>query len=232
MANKKSYRPMMSEKEAKIKRKWHDAAYDEMRKRKTTKITYLGRKFIVPKDVFPPARMSRLLGESVLEEVKTQDRVLDMGTGCGNNAILAASKSSDVVAVDINPSAVKCAKENAKLNNVSLRIRVFKSDLFQNVEGKFDLIIFDPPFRWFSPRTMLERSISDKDYKTLEAFFRNAKNFLNKRGRILIFFGTSADMKYMKHLIKEYGYRRKEVCKEELEKYDNKWVYYVFRLTV
>ncbi|HKJ96591.1 MAG TPA: hypothetical protein VJ944_02475 [Thermoplasmataceae archaeon] len=44
---------------------------------------------MVPKEVMPPAWMSKLLGKTILEEVKENDRVLDMGTGSGINAILA-----------------------------------------------------------------------------------------------------------------------------------------------
>ena len=53
---------------------------------------YLKRIFVVPREVFPTAWMSKLLGKSILEDVKEGDRVLDMGTGCGVNAILAASR--------------------------------------------------------------------------------------------------------------------------------------------
>ena len=67
-------------------------------------------------------------------------------------AVFAASKSTNVTAVDVNPSTVECARANAELNNLSSRITVKESDLFENVEGQYNLIIFDPPFRWFEPR--------------------------------------------------------------------------------
>jgi release factor glutamine methyltransferase len=50
----------------------------------------------------PITGASHLLGQAVLADVRESDRVLDMGTGSGDNAILAASKANDVVAVDIN----------------------------------------------------------------------------------------------------------------------------------
>ena len=59
-----------------------------------------------------------------ITEEKETDRVLDMGTGSGIQAILAASKSSNVVAVDMNPFAVKCTKLNVNLNKLSSRIQV------------------------------------------------------------------------------------------------------------
>ena len=133
---------------------------------------FLGRKIVVPQNVFSPVPWEHnLLAKTVLREVKETDSVLDMGTGSGVQAILAASKSSNVTAVDVNPFAAECAKANAKLNKLSSRITVKESDLFENVKGKFDLIVFDPPFRWFEPRDMWERSSADKEYCTLKLFF-------------------------------------------------------------
>ena len=86
-----TYKPMMSEKKVEKRLEWHTSAYKSMKSRKITSFKYLGRKFIVPNNVFAPAPMSKLLGKSVLKEVCKKDRVLDMGTGSGNNAILAAS---------------------------------------------------------------------------------------------------------------------------------------------
>lgn len=65
--------------------------------------------------------------------------MLDLGTGSGVNGIVAAARSSDVVAVDVNPSAVECARKNAELNGVGSRCGVRESDLFENVTGRFDL---------------------------------------------------------------------------------------------
>jgi release factor glutamine methyltransferase len=81
-------------------------------------------------------------------EVTAGDYVLDMGAGCGILGILAAGKARGVVSVDINPYSVYCAKENAKLNNVSNKIYCIQGDLFTPLsEGsKFDLILFNAPY--------------------------------------------------------------------------------------
>ena len=84
-------------------------------------IEYLGLSLVVPPHVFPPAPMSGLLGEAVLDEVRDDDRVLDMGTGSGVNAILAASRSTDVLGVDVNPHAVRAAVDNAACLGVAYR---------------------------------------------------------------------------------------------------------------
>ena len=141
------YTPQRSEDEVRIRKQWHDSVYRKMEDQKTVHRQYLGRKLVIPREVTPPAWMSKLLGKTILEEVRDSDRVLDMGTGSGINAILAASKSSHVLAVDINPYCIETGQRNAARNGVASRIEFRESDLFSNVDGKFDLIIFDPPFR-------------------------------------------------------------------------------------
>ncbi|MGH3607044.1 MAG: methyltransferase, partial [Pseudonocardiaceae bacterium] len=46
--------------------------------------------------------------------------------------------------------ALAVARDNALRNGVADRIEVRRSDVFSNVDGRFDLIVFDPPFRWFA----------------------------------------------------------------------------------
>lgn len=223
------YQPMMSDERAKKIKQWHENAISEQTRQQTVEADVLGRKFEVPAEVFEPKPVG--LWESVLDEVKEGDRVLDMGTGSGVNGIIAASKSSDVVAVDINPASVENAKHNAELNNVASRMHFAVSDLFGAVEGRFDLIMFDPPFRWFRPRNMRERSTTDENYQTLTVFFKEAKDYLSKDGRILLFFGTSGDIDYLYKLITEAGFKKEVVHHSEYEKDGMGVEYFTFRLT-
>ena len=71
------YRPMMPEEYAEKLRRWHDAAYEEMRQRGERRLSCLGREFVVPEHVFVPTAMADLLGAAVLDEVREVDRVLD-----------------------------------------------------------------------------------------------------------------------------------------------------------
>lgn len=71
---------------------------------------------------------------------------LDLGTGCGIQALLAAQHSDSVLAVDRNPRAVQLATFNAKLNGIT-NIEYLEGDLFEPVRGQtFDLVISNPPF--------------------------------------------------------------------------------------
>ena len=225
-----TYRPVMSDAEQRRIREWHEAAYESVRDLGEQTVEYLGRTFVVPPGVFPPAPMSRLLGEAVLAEVRDTDRVLDMGTGCGVNAILAASRSTDVLGVDLNPAAVEAAVGNAGRNGVADRTAFRESDVFSAVDGRFDLMVFDPPFRWFAPRDLLEASMADENYAALTRFLTEAGDHLTPDGRILMFFGTSGDLGHLYRLADENGFRREILSSRDLTKQDRTVTYHAFRL--
>ncbi len=74
------------------------------------------------------------------------ERVLELGTGAGLAAILAARAGSKVVATDVVPAAVACARENAVLNGVVDKVEVKLGDCYDPVAGlTFDLICTNPP---------------------------------------------------------------------------------------
>lgn len=73
---------------------------------------------------------------------------LDLGTGCGLQALLAAAHSERVVATDLNPRAVEVARFNAALNGLHERIETRQGDLLTPLHGGevFDSIVSNPPF--------------------------------------------------------------------------------------
>jgi release factor glutamine methyltransferase len=230
-----SYIPMVSEEYAERIRQWHEEGLRAARAKAGIDgqtFDYMGLTLHVPPQVQPIYPVSRLLGEAVLKEVRESDRVLDMGTGSGVNAILAASKAAEVVAVDINPVAVEAARNNAAYNGVADRIEIRRSDVFSNVDGEFDLIIFDPPFRWFTPRDLLEAATADESYQAMTTFFREARRHLTLDGRMLIFFGSSGDLAYLKRLIEKGGFAAEVVAEQALVEDDWRIEYYTYRLTV
>lgn len=136
-----------------------------------------------------------------------------------------------MVAVDINPHAIACARENAEGNGVASRIDIRHSDLFTGVAGVFDLIIFDPPFRWFEPRDLREANMTDGNYATLTAFFAQVGDHLAPGGRILLFFGTTGDIAYVHHLVEQRGLRRDQIASRLLDTDELDVAYFTFRLT-
>jgi len=221
---------MMSAGAARRRLAWQDEVYERNRQRpKRTEINFWGRALVVPRDVFAPVPpIHNLLAKAVLNEARKSDRALDVGTGSGIQGILAASKGAAVTAVDANPIAVRCARANVRRNKLSTRMRVIDGNLFDPIEGRFDLIIFDPPFRWSTPRDLYETSSADRDYKTLKRFFAAAHRHLKDEGRILLHFGTSGDLAFLKHLVKTSGFKSETLLKGS----NSGWTYFVFRLTL
>lgn len=102
--------------------------------------------FHVYGSVYEPAEDSFLFAENLT--VKKGEVILDVGVGCGILGIVAADKAAEVIAVDINPYAVRCAKKNAKLNGVAGKMMFMQGNLFAPIktEEKFDLILFNTPY--------------------------------------------------------------------------------------
>ncbi len=72
-------------------------------------------------------------------------RILEVGCGSGIVSIHAAKEGARVTSVDINPKAVELTKKNAAKMEAPIDA-VFLSDLFENVEGRFDRILFNLPY--------------------------------------------------------------------------------------
>lgn len=215
-----TYRPTVSAEEAARMQAWHDEHYEYLKKvsEEGEVFEYLGLTLVVPPHVQVIESTSDLLGRAVLDEVSPGERVLDMGTGSGVNAILAATRGADVVAVDVNPHAVEAARANAERNGVADRVSVSRSDLFAGVQGRFDLVVFDPPFRWMKPRDWAEASITDEGYRTLTAFFAGVREHLAEDGRILVFFGTTADIGYLEELLARNGLAFQVLARRAMDK--------------
>jgi release factor glutamine methyltransferase len=141
--------------------------------------------------VYPPSDDTFLL-LSIIDPRK-DERILEMGCGTGMIALHCAKAGGSVTAVDINPKAVDCTRANAEING--LDIKVLHSDLFLDVEGSFDLIIFNPPYVPDEIRGEIERSwAGGKDgVRVLERFLKDSPKHLAKGGRILVLLSTTME---------------------------------------
>jgi len=88
--------------------------------------------------VYQPAEDSELLLQTALEEIRSTDVVLEVGTGSGFVASRIAGMCRLVVATDISPHAVKEAKSKG--------VEVVRTDLFSGLKRVFTLILFNPPY--------------------------------------------------------------------------------------
>lgn len=157
--------------------------------------------FEIWEDVYEPAEDTFLIADALKQVVQPRNTVLDVGTGCGILAIIAAKKTDRVVAVDANPQAVTCAKHNAENNNVAKKIDVRQGNMFQPVKKaeKFDLIIFNAPYLPSSPKeekTWLEQAWAGGPHgrRLIDQFIAEAPGYLKKGGKILLVQSNFADI--------------------------------------
>ena len=113
-------------------------------------VNFYGNRFKVNENVLIPRFETEELVEHTLHYLDTYFpgavRVLDLGCGSGVIGITLKKKRPqlDVTMLDISPSALEVAKENAKELNAN--VTFMESDMFQKVEGTFDVIISNPPY--------------------------------------------------------------------------------------
>jgi release factor glutamine methyltransferase len=104
--------------------------------------------------------------EELVEFLKSQipnpkSQIPDVGTGSGVIALSLASEfpEAQILAVDISDDALALAQENAARLNLAGRVRFLKSDLFENVEGTFDLVVANLPYVSTQARDTLSREV-------------------------------------------------------------------------
>ncbi len=151
--------------------------------------------------VYSPGEDSYLLQEHV-ERLVFGD-VLDMGTGSGIQAVIAASKAdvTHVIAADINPHALEAARKRAEKAGVLDKVTLVQSDLFDGVEVRFDWILFNPPY------LPAEGGLEDPAWsggmrgaEVIERFLSVARDHLKPEGKILLIYSSETGLEG------DYGY--------------------------
>ena len=144
-----------------------------------------------------------------IPKIVKKKKLLEIGTGIGIVALFAALRGAEVVATDINPSAIKNTKENFKRYN--LKIPVILSDMYKNLNSKekFDFIFWNHPFnKGKNPKeTLLLQGGFDYNYNGLKRYIEEAHKYLKKNGRLLLGTGNFADLKEIKRLASKYNYK-------------------------
>ena len=123
---------------------------------------FYGHTFKVDERVLIPRPETEILVRQALSFLREGDSVLDLCTGSGAVAIsiaceAAKDKSVTVTGIDISEDALTVARQNARLNMAN--VNFIKSDLFENVRGKFNLITANPPYIKSEEIDTLEREV-------------------------------------------------------------------------
>ena len=142
-------------------------------------ITLGGETLVIYPGVYKPLENE----QSCVEYCRNGDRVLDLGCGSGVGAVFASGVAREVLAVDISPAAVSNTQENCRhlgRNNVT----VMHSDMFTNVDGKFNLILANPPYIAADFEDNEEQFVTSTRY--LPVLFAQVQQYLEKDGRLLV----------------------------------------------
>ncbi len=186
---------------------------------------YKEKAFKVAENVYEPAEDTFLLADNL--GARKGERVLEFGTGCGLLAILAARAGAQVVATDINPAALECARANAVTHGVADNIDFRLGDLFEPVAGeRFDLVIFNPPYLPVEPDEALNGPL-DRAWEAgpdgrviIDRFLRELPNYLTPNGRALFVQSSLANISKTIQMLKTNGFHvntlRKKLSFEEL----------------
>lgn len=151
-----------------------------------------------------------LLLKAALNEVKPEDKAIEIGCGRGTISLEIAKKARSIIATDINPSAVRLAK--------SCGLDVIRADIFGGLKGKFDLVIFNPPYL---PTEEEERTRGWINYaldggkngrETINRFIENLKDHLSQNGRCLLLVSSITGLKAVKEKAEVEGFVAIEVA--------------------
>ena len=156
-------------------------------------VDFYGYRINVSEDTLIPRYETEYLVENVInicnKMFNDKINILDIGTGSGAISIVLKDKlNSMVTGCDISDKALKMALNNAKINN--LDINYVKSDIFSNINGKFDVIVSNPPYisrnevimdsvKKYEPNIALYAD--NEGLYFYEIIIKNAKKFLNDK---------------------------------------------------
>lgn len=156
-------------------------------------------------DVYPPSDDSILFIQSL--EVRGGERVLEIGCGSGVVSIHCAKNGCKVTCGDINPKAVELTKRNAGINSVSLDVH--ETDVYSDISGRFDTILFNLPYLPVDEDGLLARSWSGgpDGLGPLPDLLEGAPEHLTEDGRIVVVISSLMDTQALWDLLDNYDVR-------------------------
>lgn len=188
------------------------------------KWNFYGYDFIVNENVLIPRPETELLVEEILKEELKYKKLLDIGTGSGAIAVSLDLENKDnlqVSACDISKEALEVARMNAE--KLGAHLDFIHSDLFENIEGRFDIIVSNPPYiseedydkldelLYHEPKIALYGGL--KGYEIYEKIIDQARSYLTDQASI--FFEIGYDQgKVVSDLLRENGYQDVKILQD------------------
>ena len=156
-------------------------------------------------EVYPPSDDSILLIESL--DVIPREKVLEVGCGSGVVSIHCAKNGCYVTAVDVNPRAVELARRNSVANGTD--IRVLESDVYGNVDGVFDTIVFNLPYLPVDEEGLLAKAWSGgpDGLGPLPRLLEGAPDHLIPGGRVVVVVSSLTEPRALEEALEGYEVR-------------------------
>jgi release factor glutamine methyltransferase len=181
------------------------------------RVRVLGNIYEISEEVFNPGYYytSKFMAKHI--KVKPEDIVLDMGTGSGIQAITAAHRASKVIAIDINPVAVRFARKNVRANGLENIVSVIEGDLFSPLYRQriFSVIFFTPPYMDGTPKTNFDKALFDSNKGLVERFFNEAKEYIKSDGYIQMIYSSIAKPEQVLRISRQLGWDHKLIAQEK-----------------
>ena len=190
---------------------------------------FMGLDFYVDKNVLIPQPDTEILVEEVINIIKKENKfkILDLCTGSGAIGICIAKfiKNSKVILSDVSSQALKVAKKNSDVILGKENIKIIESNLFENIEDKFDIIVSNPPYIKSNVIKTLAKEVQNEPKLALDGgkdglkiyrrIIEKAYNFLTDGGYLCLEIGYD-QKKEVIDLINNSNKYNEIYCKKDL----------------
>jgi release factor glutamine methyltransferase len=137
-------------------------------------------------EVYPPAEDTYLLLKAALDESRPADRAIEIGCGSGILTQELSSRVQRLIATDINPHALRATRSRGG------KVALIRADIFKGIGGRFDLVLFNPPYLPFRPEersgSWIDRALDggESGRETIDRFLQGLEDHLLPGGRALL----------------------------------------------
>ncbi len=186
---------------------------------------FYGMDFFVDKNVLIPRPETEIVVEKILEHHSKADALeileLGVGSGCIVISVLKHLQCSVALGIDLSQAALTIARKNAVALGVISRITLKQSDWYENITGKFDLIIANPPY--IDKKSNIYKDISfepeialfaeQEGLKNYHSIAAGIKTFLKKNGSCYVEIGIGAAQKVV-DIFAKHGVKSTDIYKD------------------
>jgi len=168
----------------------------------------------IREEVYPPAEDTYLLLKAALAEARPEDRAMEIGCGGGVLARQLSSVVQCLIATDINPHALRATRARAS------EVPLVRADLFRGIKGRFDLILFNPPYLPFNPEersgNWIDRALDggESGRVTVDRFLQELEDHLLEGGRALMLISSLTGLPEVIEMASSLGMQAEAVLSE------------------